>query len=73
MTFAGLVLGLFARRGSNYRMLVLVGIVSVVAFVVTPAGYGVVGAPVFFTYTLRYGALALAMGLVLLPLAFPRR
>jgi hypothetical protein len=72
LSFAGLVLGLFARRGSTHRVLVLVGIVAVVGFVVTPAAHGASGAPFFFAYTLRYSALGLALGLVLLPLAVPR-
>jgi hypothetical protein len=71
LAFAGLVVGLFARRGATHRMLVLVGIVTVVAFVLTPAAHGAHGSPFFFTYTLRYSALGLALGLVLLPLAGP--
>jgi hypothetical protein len=52
-------------------MLVIVGIVSIAAWLWTPAAYGV-DRPVYAVYQSRYAALALSLGFVLIPLALRR-
>jgi hypothetical protein len=65
---AGLVLGAGAGPGRMPRMLAWVGIAASVAFLVTPQYLTILGAPVYFVDNVRYGDLALVLGLVLLPL-----
>lgn len=64
----GLILGAATGPGRVPRMLAWVGLVSGVAFLVTPQYLVVLGAPVFFVDNVRYGDPAVVLGLVLLPL-----
>ena len=64
----GLVLGAAAGPGRMPRMLAWVGIAASAAFLVTPQYLTILGAPVYFVDNVRYGDLALVLGLVLLPL-----
>jgi hypothetical protein len=69
---AGIVVGtVVARRcGGAARVVAFVAIAGVVGFLVTPVIHNVGGEPAFFANDLRYATLPLALGAVLLPLAF---
>jgi len=68
LSFAGLVLALVSGPGRLQRMLALVGIAAAVTYVFQPQSLGVFDVPIWFQFNLRYGAPALILGLVLLPL-----
>ena len=57
--------------GRTHRMVVIVGIVSIAAWLWTPAAYGA-DRPVYAVYQSRYAAFALSLGFVLIPLALRR-
>jgi hypothetical protein len=69
----GLVLAVVRGRDLGVRVLGVVGVVVIAAYVVGPQFISVFGRPTFFFTNLRYPAIGLALGLVLLPLALPRR
>ena len=65
---AGGSVGVLLRgRTSIHRVLGAVTILSGIAFVFTPQFLGIPGLPIFFSANVRYGAMTLALGLVLLP------
>jgi hypothetical protein len=68
LVFLGLILGLWLGENPILRLAAAFGITAIVAYVLTPQALGVPGSPIFFAYNLRYMALALLLGLVLLPL-----
>ena len=69
----GIVLGSLLGRGRVIRMLAVVAGVCLVAYVVAPQVLGnFAGFPVYFSVNLRYVAPALALGVVVLPLALDR-
>jgi hypothetical protein len=74
LILAGLGCFLALLRGDRHlRMLGCVAIASGLAYLVTPQGAaGPKGHPVLFTVNLRFAFPALALGLVLVPLALPR-
>jgi hypothetical protein len=65
---AGMVAAALAGRDRTQRMLGVVAIVSVAAYLFTPQGLGTETSPSFFEFNLRYPTPALALGLGLLPL-----
>jgi hypothetical protein len=67
MSLVGLVLAV-ATGDRLLRILGLVGLVTTVAFVISPQVLTVLGAPVFFAVNVRYGDGAFVLGLVLLPI-----
>lgn len=69
----GVVLGIWLGPDRTIRMLAAVAGVSLGAYVFSPQVLGdVPGAPVYFGVNLRYALPALAMGLVILPVALDR-
>lgn len=69
----GLVYGVLRGRSPIVRILAAVGLVSVLAYLVTPlTASGYPGNPSGFAPNLRYFAPGLVIGLVTLPLALPR-
>ena len=68
LALVGLIGGLLNASGATTRMLAGVGIVSAVAFLVTPQVLAVNGAPIFFVDNVRYADPAIVLGLVSLPL-----
>jgi hypothetical protein len=68
LVFLSLILGLWLGETPILRLAAAFGVTAVVAYVLTPSALGVPGSPIFFVYTLRYMALGLLLGLVLLPL-----
>jgi hypothetical protein len=69
----GVVLGFLLGRGRVIRMLAVVGGVCLGAYVFTPQVLGnFAGFPVYFGVNLRYASPALAIGVVVLPLALDR-
>jgi hypothetical protein len=68
LAVAGLILGFVVAKNRMHRLVAGAGVVSLVAFVVTPLVHDVGGEPAFFFADLRYATLFLALGLVILPL-----
>ncbi len=67
---AGPVLGLLRGAGRELRMLCLVALASLFAYLITPEGAaGPAGNPTGFAFNLRYAAPGLTLCLVVLPLA----
>ncbi len=70
---AGMVLGAWLGPGRTIRMLAVVAGVSLAAFIVSPQVVGSVpGSPIYFAVNLRYALPALALGVLVLPLALDR-
>ena len=68
----GLVFGAFRGPGRLVKGMGVVGVVSVLAYVVTPlTAYGPAGNPYLFAANTRYLTPAMAAGLVLLPIVLP--
>ena len=69
LSVAGAILA--AARGGTIvlRVAGVVAILGAIAYLVTPQFLGLPGAPFFFTYNVRYAAVPLCLGLLLLPLA----
>jgi hypothetical protein len=65
---AGALCALFSGRDRLQRMLGAVAVVSGAVFLITPQFLGAPGAPFFFVFNVRYTAVPLVLGLVLLPL-----
>lgn len=66
------IVGMIALgRGSLHRMLGIVALGCVLAFLVTPQFLGTKTQPIFFTYNVRYAAPGVLLGLALLPLIPP--
>ena len=69
----GMVGAVVQHRDARVRMLGIVGIASIAAYLVTPQYLvGGFGRPFFFSANLRYASPALAIGLTLLPVVFRR-
>jgi hypothetical protein len=70
LTVAGPILCLLGRAGRTVRMLGLVALVSLGAYLITPeSAAGPAGHPAGFAFNLRYAAPPLALSLAILPLA----
>ena len=68
----GPILCLAARAGRTLRMLALVALASIIAYLLTPeSAAGPSGDPAGFAFNLRYAAPALTLSLTLLPLVPP--
>jgi hypothetical protein len=65
---AGALLAAARGRPAAVRVAAAVAVLGAVAYVVTPQFLGAAGAPVWFVYNVRYAAVPLCIGLVLLPL-----
>jgi hypothetical protein len=72
-SIAGALTATVQRRDPRLRVAGGVTLLASFAFLVTPQLLGIPGAPIFFVDNVRYGAVALAAGLVLLPLWRPLR
>ena len=68
LAVVGLIGGILNASGATTRMLAVVGMVTAVAFLVTPQVLAANGAPIFFVDNVRYADPAIVLGLVLLPL-----
>jgi hypothetical protein len=69
MSLAGAAVSVIRGRTPLVRWLGVVGVVALAGYVLTPGtAAGPEGLPVAFSFTVRYAALPLAIGLVLLPL-----
>lgn len=66
LVVAGLVGGV-VMKDRLVRTVALIGVASLVAYVMTPQFLGLQGAPFFFVRNVRYASPALGIGLVLLP------
>jgi hypothetical protein len=69
LALAGIVVAAIAGPGRLRRCLGGVGIVAIAAYLVTPQNIALFGAPVWFKFQVRWLSPALAIGLVLLPIA----
>ena len=72
LSFAGMVAAVFDRRERVVQMLGVVAALSFVAYLVTPQFLVALGRPIYFGVNVRYASPALALGLVLLPIALRR-
>ena len=64
---AGMAASVLAARDRLVRMLGALGLLAILAFLLTPQFLGLPGRPIFFTFNVRYSSAALALGLALLP------
>ncbi|MFT5201494.1 MAG: hypothetical protein ACI9C1_000870 [Candidatus Aldehydirespiratoraceae bacterium] len=67
ISFGALVLAMIHSAGRLYRIAAFVGIVTLVGYLFSPQNLVFFGLPQYFVSNARYGALAVAVGLVLLP------
>jgi hypothetical protein len=68
LALLGLIGGILKASGDTTRMLAVVGMVSAVAFLVTPQVLAASDVPIFFVDNVRYADPAIVLGLVSLPL-----
>jgi hypothetical protein len=73
LVVVGLVLAIVRGPDRLHRALGVVGLVVLVGYVVQPQFLTLFGRPVYFYFNLRYPAVGLVFGLVLLPVAVSRR